>query len=270
MAPKKVTSDMLLGENTPQDGSASGGVFDKKKDDTTPTQVVDKDVTPSEDDKKKKDSSSAGKKGTTTSVSGGTSRNTQLTEITELSPSREPATMGSIGKRKDAARRTRAKKDSSGKKRLTKQNTQFNKKLKHLRKIQTKKLKALKHPRSFSQNIMRILRSVNESQEADAFAHKRVNQLSMMIFDSFANDLCDKLCATGVELMKNTGKRQLGSNEIKAAMKLVLPHDMSTCAEEAVQVSLTSYRDSTRKFQGKIAKAGDNKKKAAAMKKDKD
>jgi len=270
MAPKKVTSDMLLGENTPQDASASGGVFDKKKDDTTPTQVVDKDVTPSEDDKKKKDSSSAGKKGTTTSVSGSTSRDTQLTEITELSPSREHATMGSIGKRKDMARRGRAKKEAGGKKRATKQLTQFNKKLKHLRKTQAKKLKALKHPRSFSQNIMRILRSVNESQEADAFAHKRVNQLSMMIFDSFANDLCDRLCATGVELMKNTGKRQLGSNEIKAAMKLVLPHDMSTCAEEAVQVSLTSYRDSTRKFQGKIAKAGDNKKKAVAMKKDKD
>jgi len=116
MAPKKVTSDMLLGENTPQDASASGGVFDKKKDDTTPTQVVDKDVTPSEDDKKKKDSSSAGKKGTTTSVSGSTSRDTQLTEITELSPSREHATMGSIGKRKDMARRGRAKKEAGGKK----------------------------------------------------------------------------------------------------------------------------------------------------------
>lgn len=266
MAPKKISSDMLLGEHTPTDGSVSGGVFDKKKDDTTPTQVVDKDVTPSEDDKKKKDSSSAGKKGTTTSNHGSSSRGTQLTEITECSPSREarPGVRGmTSGKRKDAAR-TKAQKDSSMRKKATKQNTQFNKKLKHLRKFQAKKNKAHKHPRSFSQNIMRILRSVNESQEQDAFAHKRVNQLSMMIFDSFANDLCDKLCAAGVELVKNTNKRQLGSNEIKAAMKLVLPHDMSTCAEEAVQVSLTSYRDSTRKFQGKIAKAGDNKMKAKA------
>jgi len=269
MAPKKINSDMFLGEHTPTDPSASGGVFDKKKDDTTPTQVVDKDVTPSEDDKKKKDSSSAGKKGTTSNAAT-SSNHTQLTEITELSPSREHRPVSILGKRAGQERRAGRAQERKGpnKKRLQARQTKFNKGLKDLRKKQAKKNKALKHPRSFAQNIMRILRSVNESQEQDSFAHKRVNQLSIMIFDSFANDLCDKLCATGVELMKNTGKRQLGSNEIKAAMKLVLPHDMSTCAEEAVQVSLTSYKDSTNKFQGKIAQAGGNKKLASGTKKD--
>merc|ERR1740138_855504 len=97
----------------------------------------------------------------------------------------------------------------------------MNKKLKSLRKNQAKKMKH--HPRSFSGNIMRILRSVNESPPVeDAVAPKRVNQLSMMIFDSFANDLSDKIISTAVELLKNTNKRQLGSAEVKAAMKLVL------------------------------------------------
>merc|ERR1719163_1113793 len=145
----------------------------------------------------------------------------------------------------------RSQKKALGSKRAAKKTQAlFNSKMRHLRKVQAKKLK---HPRSFAGNIMRILRSVNESQEAEACAHKRVNQLAMMIFDSFANDLCDKIIGAAVELAKNTDKRQLSSNDVKAAMKLVLPADMATCAEEAVQVSLTSYKDSTRKFSGKIA-----------------
>jgi hypothetical protein len=253
MAPKSSE----LGDTTPT-------AADKKKFDTTPshTPVVDKEVTPTEDDKKKKDptiSSSSGKKGDTTTNTSRTSGATQLTELTELggSPSR-----GS-GKRKDmaaAASRKRGGFALKSKKRQ-KDTAIMNKKLKHLRKSQAKKMKH--HPRSFSGNIMRILRSVNESPPVeDAVAPKRVNQLSMMIFDSFANDLSDKIISTAVELLKNTNKRQLGSAEIRASMKLVLPADMATCCEEAIQVSLASYRESTKKFQIKIAKAKGNKKTA--------
>jgi len=231
--------------------------------------VVDKDVTPSEDDKKKKDSSSTAKKGTTSSNRGSSRDTSQHTELTELSPSGEYAS----GKRKDVDRMHRIKRDAGSKKRVKRQMVDMNKKLKHLRKVQNKKhLKvnkgALKHPRSFSLNIMRILRSVNETQQDDALDPKRVNQLSMMIFDSFANDLCDKLIATSVELVKNTGKRQLGSTEVIAAMKLVLPNDMANCAAEAAQASLMSYKQSTKKFQSKIAQANKNKKIAAGNKKD--
>jgi len=260
MAPK-AHSEKLLGEDTPTGA-------EKKKDDTTPTPVVDKEVTPSEDDKKKKDSSSTAKKGSTSRSATSRSGNTQLTDLTELSPSREGRS--TLGKRKDMAPGGRGRPfgvPSKNRFAKSKQMAVLNKKLKHLRKAQGKKFKH--HPRSFAGNIMRILRSVNDSPAAeDAVVAKRVNQLSMMIFDSFANDLCDKICAASVELVKNTNKRQLGSSEVKAAMKLVLPQDMATCCEEAVQVSLASYRESTKKFQQKIAKAKGNKKIAAGTKKD--
>jgi len=263
MAPKTVYSEKLLGDHTPTDAA------EKKKDDTTPTPVVDKEVTPSEDDKKKKDSSSSAAKKGSTSRNTSRSGNTQLTDLTELSPSREAQAGGrSLGKRKDVAGgRGAGRPAKQGRFAKSTKMKNMNKSLKHLRKVQAKKLKH--HPRSFAGNIMRILRSVNDSPASeDATAPKRVNQLSMMIFDSFANDLCDRICAAAVELMKNTNKRQLGSADVKAAMKLVLPQDMATCCEEAVQVSLASYRESTKKFQQKIAKAKGNKKTAAGTKKD--
>lgn len=262
MAPKSSRSadveEKLGGDSTPIGASEK-----KKGTDTTPTPVVDKEVTPSEEDKKKKDpslSSTSQKKGDSSVNTTSRSANTQLTELTEFSPSRGRG--GLPGKRKDMASSAPAKRGAFQKsKKRQKEMAIMNKKLKSLRKNQAKKMKH--HPRSFAGNIMRILRSVNESPPVeDAVAPKRVNQLSMMIFDSFANDLCDKIVSTAVELVKNTNKRQLGSAEIKAAMKLVLPADMATCCEEAIQVSLASYRESTKKFQTKIAKAKGNKKTA--------
>jgi len=263
MAPKKVPE--VLGEVTPpRDSSPTSGVGEKKKDDTTPTPVVDKDVTPSEDDKKKKDTSSTAPKGsskggTTTSKSAG-----RTSDLTELSPSREAR---SIGKRKDMER-GRGGGGRGVKKSLRKTQSLFNKKMMALRKTQSLKAKKQKHPRSLAYQIKRILLSVNETQEQEAVVPKRVSPLAMMIFDSFANDLCEKMIATGVELIKNSGKRQLGSGEIKAAMKLVLPADMAGCAEEAVQASLVSYKESTKKYQGNIAKAKGTKKAAMGTKKD--
>jgi len=258
MAPKR-TSD-VLGEVTPDSGAG-----DKKKDDTTPMPVVDKDVTPSEDDKKKKDSSTSVKKGSS-SVTGG-SQFSQHTQLSELSPAREHAGLskqkdsrgsglGSRGRRKMNLQKAK----SAGKR----DNTILNKKLKQLRKIQNKKAK---HPRSFCESIKRILRSVNETQQDD-HVYKHASAMSMMIFDSFANDLCDKLIATAVDLVKTSNKRQLGSHEIKSAMKLVLPNDMAVCAEEAVQSSLMSYKESTKKYQDAISKAKSNKKLAMGANKD--
>jgi len=231
----------------------------KKKDDTTPAPTVDKDVTPSEDDKKKKDGSTDGKKQTTTTSRG--TRGTHLTENTELSSSHQSKRGQSAG-----LMSTRAAPRKTGLKAKTKkQNKILNEKLKHLKKVQARKFS--KHPRSFATNIMRILKSVNESQEEEnPESSKRVNQLSMMIFDSFANDLCDKLINAGVELMKNSEKRRVGASEIKSAMKLVLPQDMAVCCEEAVEVSLANYRESTAKYQAKIAKHKGNKKIAAGKK----
>jgi len=257
MAPK-AAEQKVSGDQTPEG--------EKKKDDTTPTPVVDKEVTPSEDDKKKKDTSSTAKKGSTSRTGTSRSGHTQLTELTELSPNRDAAIGMSAGKRKDAASRGRHFSRAMGAHKMLKKKRHMaimNAKLKHLRKAQAKKQK---HPRSFQHNIMRILRSVNDSPSDLAGQPKRVNQLSMMIFDSFANDLCDKICAAAVELVKNTNKRQLGSTEVKAAMKLVLPTDMASCCEEAVNVSLASYRESTKKFQAKIAKAKGNKKAASTQK----
>ncbi len=49
---------------------------------------------------------------------------------------------------------------------------------------------------------------MNESQEQEGLCAKRLNYLSMMIIDSFANDLCDKVISASTELARNTGKRQ--------------------------------------------------------------
>lgn len=254
-------ADKLLGDHTPTEASSA----EKKKDDTTPTPVVDKEVTPSEDDKKKKDSSSTAKKGSTSRTGTSRSANTDLTNLTELSPTRESV---ASGKRKDMAGARKRTGKFAFKKKKKKEMQILNKKLKHLRKTQAKKHKKKDHPRSFAGNIMRLLRSVNDSQPDETLPPKRMNQLAMMIFDSFANDLCDKVCAAAVDLVKKSGKRQLGSSDVKAAMKLVLPNDMANFCEENVTVSLASYRESTKKFQQKIAKSKANKKVAAGTKKD--
>lgn len=256
MAPKP---QEILGDVTPDDAAST----DKKKDDTTPTPIVDKDVTPSEDDKKKKDvkdtaslaASSSKKKGTTgtTSSRRGTNSSTQHTELTELSPSRA-ASLAS-GKRKDIA----GGRGKSKKKHPFKTQVKMNKSLKHLRSVQKKKAKSIGHPRSFQSPICRILRSINDGQMSDGMPSKRVSPLAMMILDSFTNDLCDKIISAAVELLKNTGRRQLGSNEIKAAMKLVLPIDMADCAEEAMSASLANFKENTSKYASGIDKVKANK-----------
>lgn len=278
MAPKH----RVLGDSTPDHEDVSGDGEKKKKDDDTATpSEVDKDAISgddkkkkdapgsSEDEKKKKDSSSTQKKGS--SQRQDTSHDTQLTELTDVSF----GDRGSHGKIKSkmvpgkGRRASAADKAAGMRKKETKRNRAFNSSLKQLRKRQKTKEK---HPRSLQGNIHRVLHSVNESQEQDGIPGKRVNPLAMMIFDSFANDLSDRLISTAVELTKNTNRRQVGSAEIKAAIKLVLPHDMVTCAEETVNLALNKYKESSHKYAGKIGQTRLEKKKAAGLgvKNDKD
>lgn len=286
MAPKHKA---VLGDSTPDHEDFSGDGDKKKKDDdaATPSEV-DKDAVSgddkkkkdatgsdddkkkkkdptgsSEDEKKKKDSSSTQKKGNSSSKDQST-HDTQLTELTDVSSGDH----GVPGKMKNkmvlgkGRKPSNADKASGMRKKETKRNRVFNTKMKELRKKQ--KIKE-KHPRSLQGNISRVLRSVNESQEQDGIPGKRVNPLAMMIFDSFANDLSDRLISTAVELTKNTNRRQVGSAEIKAAIKLVLPPDMVTCAEETVNLALNKYKESTHKYAGKIGQTRLEKKKLAGQ-----
>jgi len=290
MAPKHKA---VLGDSTPDHEEFSGDGEKKKKDDdaATPSEV-DKDAVSgddkkkkdaagsdddkkkkkdppgsSEDEKKKKDSSSTQKKGSSSKDQ--SSHDTQLTELTDVS-SGDRAVQGKMKNKMvlgKGRRPSQADKAAGMRKKETKRNRVFNSKMKDLRKRQ--KIKE-KHPRSLQGNISRVLRSVNESQEQDGIPGKRVNPLAMMIFDSFANDLSDRLIGTAVELTKNNNRRQVGSAEIKTAIKLVLPPDMVTCAEETVNLALTKYKESTHKYAGKIGQTRLEKKKAAGLKTKKD
>lgn len=244
MAPKRAD---VLGDITPSDST------EKKKGDTTPAPMVDKDVTPSGDgDKKAKKKDAEG----TESPTGDERKRstTQRTEVTQVSTERR---RGILGKRKDIGGRRRL----GLKSRQTADQTKLNKSLKQLKKKQ-KKLESKKHPRSLAGPIHRIMKSLNEAQEADGLPKKNIRYLPLMIFDSFGNDLADKVTAAAVELVKNTRKRQLGSNEIKAAMKLVLPPDMAECAEEAVNASLVNYKETSRRYMSGIKRAKEAKKAA--------
>lgn len=262
MPPKR--SD-VLGDATP-----SGGETEKKKGDTTPAPMVDKDITPSQegDDKKAKKKDTEGNESPRTGE--GTSRDRTRSknvssEVTELGEGRR---RGSVltGKRKDIGGPRRRRLGAKSKQ--VADGTKLNKSLKKLKQRQKRAEggKKHKHPRSLEGPIQRIMKSLNEAQEADGLPKKQIRYLPLMIFDSFGNDLADKVIAAAVELVKNTRKRQLGSSEIKAAMKLVLPPDMSDCAEEAVQASLANYKETSRKYMSAIKRAKDAKKAAADKK----
>jgi histone H2B len=115
------------------------------------------------------------------------------------------------------------------------------------RMLQTRKVvKAaqVKHDRSFSSYINKILKS--------AASDKRITAEAMMIKDSFANDLCDKIIAAATELTATAGKKQLGSRQIKTAVKLVLPPDMAKDAVALMDHSVKSYSDVTKKYKDQI------------------
>jgi hypothetical protein len=239
------------GDSTPNDDA------NKKKDDTTPTPVVDKDVTPSEDDKGQKDPTSSSNKKT-----GTTSKSTQLTELTELSSGSRRNSRAGAGKLKETDRPRRPGRFGS-KARVGKDKVKLNKSLKQLKKSQAKKSK---HPRSFQSSIMKILRQLNDVQIADGLPAKHCSALSMMIFDSFANDLGDKVINQALELVRQTGKKQLTSSDIITGMKLVLPADMAHCCEEACRASIANYKESRGKHTGKLGKFKDSKKGGSSKK----
>jgi hypothetical protein len=128
----------------------------------------------------------------------------------------------------------------------------LNKNFKVIRKLQEK------HKRSFCPFIMKIFK--------DTQAGKRINAQAMMIHDSFANDLADKIIAAGSQLVAKSQKKQLASKDIVAAFKLVLPADMAIDAQKCMESSIKSYRESTEKYQDQIRQT--DKVKAKVNKKD--
>lgn len=249
MPPKR--QEAKGGDSTPDDAN-------KKKDDTTPTPIVDKDVTPSEDDKGQKDPTTSSHKKT-----GTTSRSTQLTELTELSSTGARRGRSGAGKLKETDRPRRP--GQFGKKQARKQKVKLNHSLKQLKKSQKRRQK---HPRSLQSSIVKILRSLNDAQVAEGLPAKHCSSLSMMIFDSFGNDLCDKVINQAIELVRQTGKKQLSSTDIITGMKLVLPADMAHCCEEACRASIANYKETTRRHMSKLGKFNKDSKKGSTSKKD--
>lgn len=111
----------------------------------------------------------------------------------------------------------------------------FNKNFKIIRKAQEK------HKRSFYPFIMKILR--------DTQPGKRINPQAMMICDSFANDLSDKIIGAATQLVAKSGKKTLTAGDIIASFKLVLPADMARDAQKCMESSIQSYRENTAKHQ---------------------
>jgi histone H2B len=101
-----------------------------------------------------------------------------------------------------------------------------------------------KHARSFSTYIMKILKDVDPT--------KKMTSQAMMIHDSFANDLCDKIIAAATQLVATAKIKQLGSAQIIAAVKLVLPPDMSRDAQKCIEASVKAYKETSSKWQEQI------------------
>jgi len=102
----------------------------------------------------------------------------------------------------------------------------------------------VKHQRSFSTYIMKILKDVDST--------KRINAQAMMINDSFANDLADRIILAATQLVATSKKKQLGSAQIIAAVKLVLPPDMARDAQRCIEASVKSYKELTHQLQDHI------------------
>jgi len=131
--------------------------------------------------------------------------------------------------------------------------TKMNKNFKVIRKQQEK------HKRSFYPSILKILR--------DTQPGKRLSTQAMMIHDSFANDLCDKIIATASQLVMKSSSKMMTSKDIMAAVKLTLPPDMGKDAQKCMEASIASYRELTKKHQDAISKVDKLKASIQAKKK---
>lgn len=94
--------------------------------------------------------------------------------------------------------------------------------------VKTKKLKK-KNYQSFSIYLYKLLRMVAQDNMG-------ISRKSMLIMNNFLNDMLEKIAVEAGRLAGHTKKSTLGSREIQAAVKLVIPGELSTHANiEAVK-----------------------------------
>ncbi|KAJ8707030.1 hypothetical protein PYW08_011164 [Mythimna loreyi] len=94
--------------------------------------------------------------------------------------------------------------------------------------VKSKKIKK-KNYQSFSIYLYKLLRMV-------APENMGISRKSMLIMNNFLNDMLEKIAVEAGRLATHTKKSTLGSREIQAAVKLVIPGELSTHANiEAVK-----------------------------------
>lgn len=73
--------------------------------------------------------------------------------------------------------------------------------------------------RSFAVYIHRALKGVNKSLT--------VSSKSMKVFNSFVNDMFERIAVQAAALARANKKRTLGSREVQTAVRLVLPAELA-------------------------------------------
>jgi histone H2B len=88
------------------------------------------------------------------------------------------------------------------------------------------KKNAPKSKRTYRPYIKRVVKAV-------APGNWRISKKAMSICNSFATDIFDRVATESVGLMKHSGKRTLSAKVVQAALRLVLPGELSKHAMQA-------------------------------------
>jgi len=96
---------------------------------------------------------------------------------------------------------------------------------------QTKKKK--KRTETFALYIYKVLKQIHPETGISA--------KSMAIMNSFINDIFDRVCNESIRLIMYSRRRTLSSREIKTAVRLMLPGELSKHAMSEGQKAVNKY-----------------------------
>lgn len=98
------------------------------------------------------------------------------------------------------------------------------------------KKKKKKRLETFSTYIYKLLRSIHPEIG--------MSKKSVMIFNSFVEDVFDRFATVASELSHKAGKKTIGSTEIMMAAKLILPGELSKHATGEISKAIKTFTES--------------------------
>ncbi|XP_063898008.1 histone H2B-like [Helicoverpa armigera] len=100
----------------------------------------------------------------------------------------------------------------------------------------SKKMKK-KNYQSFSIYLYKLLRAV-------AKENLGISRKSMLIMNNFVNDMLEKIAEEAGRLVAHSKKTTMSSREIQAAVKLIIPGELSTHANIEAMKAISMYHKS--------------------------